>query len=263
MRVGTCPTRSLPIRTESGADTDTLNIPITQTPAIQIVKSLASYDDNDLNGSISQGDFLWYQFEVSNPGNVTLTSVGVSDDTFAIPVTCPVATLAPGDATTCTADSFYAVNTADAAAGVVSNTATATGYLGVTPYAESDTLNTTVVTISPAFISGQVRDDTDGDGDLGDNDAGLANVKIELDNGVCTLGVNCASDLTDSNGIFIFSSLPDGGYTLVETDLADYISTADSDPPNDNQIDVIISGSANSSGHVFLDTANPGFLFSS
>ena len=98
------------------------------------------------------------------------------------------------------------------------------------------------------------------DGDLGDNDAGLANVKVELDNGVCTLGVNCTFDLTDSNGGFFFPSVPDGGYTLVQTDLADYFSTADSDPPNDNQIDVIISGSTSSSGHIFLDSCQHSLL---
>ena len=85
-------------------DEDTLTTPIEQDPAIQIVKSLASFTDNDASGDITLGDDLFYQFEVTNIGNVTLNPVSVTDDTFAISVTCPATSLDPTDATTCTAD---------------------------------------------------------------------------------------------------------------------------------------------------------------
>ena len=88
---------------------------------------------------------------------------------------------------------------------------------------------------------------------------GLANVKVELDNGVCTLGVKLHLRPDRQQRRFL---LPQRAgwrlYTLVQTDLADYFSTADSDPPNDNQINVIISGDTSSSGHIFLDSANTG-----
>ena len=63
--------------------------------------------------------------------------------------------------------------------------------------------------------------------------------------------------LTNSSGNFFFPNILDGSYVLVETDPANYISTADSSPPNNNQIDVIISGGSSSFGNVFLDHANP------
>ncbi len=244
---------SLPV----ASSTDTRTVNAVQNPSIQIVKSLASYDDNDLNLIISLGDSLWYQFRVTNTGNVTLTGITVTDDTFAIPVTCPVTILAPSASTICTANSAHTITLVETANGQVSNTATVTGIFSGIPFSSSDTLETTVQAIVPSTISGQVRDDTNGNGILTDKDSGLSNVKIELDNGVCTLGLNCRSTLTDINGIFTFGNVPDGSYVLVETDPPNYISTGDSDPPNDNQIYVIILGGANSINNIFLDRVNP------
>ena len=231
------------------------SVALPQSLAIQIVKSLASYDDNDVTWHITRSDNLWYQFEVTNIGNVTLTNVGVTDDTFSITVTCPSSTLAPADATICTADASHTITLDEANAGQVSNTATASGEFNSTPYTDGDTLVTAVNPVVSSAVSGQVRDDSDGDGDLGDNDAGLANVKIELDDGSCTLGVGCRTAYTDANGVFTFSGVVDGSYVLVENDLADYDSTADSDPPNDNQIDVIILNGTSSTNNIFLNTA--------
>ena len=61
---------------------------------------------------------------VTNTGDVTLDPVGVDDPKVGA-VTCPVTTLAPGAATTCTAT--YTVTQADVDAGPVDNTATASG----------------------------------------------------------------------------------------------------------------------------------------
>jgi hypothetical protein len=243
--------------TESSAAVNTLNIPIVQNPSIQVVKSLATYTDNDFSWTITRGDNLWYQFAVTNTGNVTLTNVNVTDDTFAIPVTCLVTTLAPADSVVCTANTFHTVTLTEANAGHVTNTATASGDFNALPYTNSDTLITVVQPLPSSVVSGQVRDDSNGNGNLGDNDAGLANVKIELDNGICTRGVNCPSTLTNTSGVFTFNGVADGSYMLVETDPANYVSTADSDPPNDNLIDVIILGGVSSTNNVFLDTANP------
>ncbi|MEO8357395.1 MAG: SdrD B-like domain-containing protein, partial [Chloroflexota bacterium] len=243
--------------TESSAATNTLNIPVTQTPSIKVEKSLASYTDNDFSSTITRGDNLWYQFVVTNTGNVTLSNVGVTDNTFAIPVTCLLTTLASSDSVVCTADTFHTITLTEANAGKVTNTATASGEFSAVPYTASDTLVTPVQLLPSAQVSGQVRDDSNGNGNLGDSDAGLANVKIELNNGVCTLGVNCPSTLTNTSGVFTFNGVANGSYMLVETDPPNYISTADSNPPNDNQINVIVLNGFSSTNNVFLDTANP------
>ena len=72
------------------------------------------------------GDTIAYSFQVENTGNVTLTGVGVTDPMPGLsPVVCPATTLAPGTTTTCTAT--YTVIQADIDAGIVSNSALATG----------------------------------------------------------------------------------------------------------------------------------------
>jgi len=240
------------------SEADSTTVTAVQYPSIQISKSLAFYDDNDASGTITLGDALWYQFNVSNDGNVTLSNVGVTDDTFAILVTCPSSTLAPSIDMICLADTSHTVALLEAEAGQIANTATAAGEFDEGPFTGSDTLVTGVFppTLS-SEISGQVRDDADGDGVFSDPDAGLSNVSIELYNGFCTLGLDCPSTKTNVNGTFTFYSVPDGSYTLFETDLAQYLSTADSDPPNDNQINVIVSGGVGSSNNVFLDRVDP------
>nr|WP_231118286.1 OmpA family protein [Lysobacter silvisoli] len=76
------------------------------------------------------GDTVAYSFAVTNSGNVTIANLVINETAFsgtgtAPVVTCPVATLAPGASTTCTAS--YTVTQADIDAGSVTNTATASG----------------------------------------------------------------------------------------------------------------------------------------
>ena len=107
-----------------------------------------------------------------------------------------------------------------------------------------------------ADIYGQVRDDSDGDGNPGDKDSGLAGVTIELDDGICVVGINCRKVTTDSNGYYHFENMISGDYILIENDLPEYISTFDTDPPNDNRIRVTLIRGIDSTGNDFLDTAN-------
>ena len=73
------------------------------------------------------GETINYSFDVTNSGNVTLTSVKVDD--HGLPglsaITCPHTTLAAGASQTCTAT--YLTTAADVDAGSVTNTATAKG----------------------------------------------------------------------------------------------------------------------------------------
>ena len=135
----------------------TISVPAIQTPAIQIVKVMASYGDLDASNSITLGDALWYRFTVTNAGNVTLNPVSVTDNSFSIPVTCPQTSLAPGASMLCVADTEHTITLSEANAGQVSNTATASGVHNGTPYATSDTI-TTPVTQNPAFTLLKVAD---------------------------------------------------------------------------------------------------------
>lgn len=114
----------------------------------------------------------------------------------------------------------------------------------------------------PATISGQVRDDTDGDGDFGDADSGLALATVEIyedlnQNGLVDFNESLvASTTTDGTGNFSFE-VPAGDYVLLEADPSNYLSTADSDGANDNQIGLAVSPNVSSTSNVFLD-ANQG-----
>jgi uncharacterized repeat protein (TIGR01451 family) len=107
----------------SGPSTADVSLPA--APGLTMTKSAAVMDvDGDF--LIDLGDRISWTFLLTNTGNVTLTSIGVSDAT-AGPVTCPTATLAPGDQVTCAATTDHTINQGDVDAGVVSNTATASG----------------------------------------------------------------------------------------------------------------------------------------
>ena len=98
---------------------------------------MKSADVADVN---AENDPINYSFLVTNDGNVTLTSVGVTDVAIGA-VTCPVTTLAPGASTTCTADTPYLTTQAQVDAAQVVNTAQAAGTPPVgDPVTDEDTL---------------------------------------------------------------------------------------------------------------------------
>jgi uncharacterized repeat protein (TIGR01451 family) len=107
-------------------DTATAVVNAPSAPALTLVKSASPND----KASFVVGRRITYSFAVTNTGNVTLADVHVDEGTFTghgsmSPITCPITTLAPGVATTCTAT--YTVTQADVDAGSVENAATATG----------------------------------------------------------------------------------------------------------------------------------------
>lgn len=73
-----------------------------------------------------EGASVDYSFEVTNTGSVPLADVTVTDPLDGLsPIDCPGDALDPGESMTCTAT--YAVTQADVEAGLIENTATATG----------------------------------------------------------------------------------------------------------------------------------------
>lgn len=115
------------------------------TPSIDVVKTA-------LPTSVSAaGQSVTYSFLVTNTGNVTLTSVAVSDPLPGLSaVTCSLSTLTPAAFTTCTAT--YTVRQSDVDAGSIANTATATGTPPVGPPV-TDTGSATVTAAKGPSVS--------------------------------------------------------------------------------------------------------------
>ena len=130
---GASTTCTAPPRVLTQADVDAALVANTATASalgpdgspLQLVKS-ASVTDLNASGGSDLGDEITWSFQVTNTGSVTVDTLQI-DDPAAGPVTCPVTVLAPSASTTCTADSPHRVTQADLDAGVLTNTATASG----------------------------------------------------------------------------------------------------------------------------------------
>ncbi len=99
--------------------------PAPAAPALAVDKQ-ANVNDTDDNGLADSGESIEYTITVTNTGNVTLTDVVVSDPMLSNLTPSNIASLAPGESVTVTADP-YLVTDADASRGSVTNVAIATG----------------------------------------------------------------------------------------------------------------------------------------
>ncbi|MGN6126330.1 MAG: DUF7507 domain-containing protein [Humibacter sp.] len=142
-----------------------------ESPKLTLVKHAGAPVDVNGNGITDVGDTIQYTFDVTNSGDVPITNVAVNDSKVG-GVTCPSITLAVRASETCSADSVYAITAADAAAGAVDNTATATGTSprGATVISGPSSTHTPATTAAPkltvvksadpsaaaAYIPGQV-----------------------------------------------------------------------------------------------------------
>ena len=117
--------------------TDTLNIPIVQSPGISIDKTSTTTQVT------AAGQVVAYSYLVSNTGNVTLTGVTVTDNNIDTPpgVSCPATTLAVGARMTCSAQHTVTQAEIDSG-GNVTNIGTADS--NQTP-PTTDTLNIPIV----------------------------------------------------------------------------------------------------------------------
>jgi uncharacterized repeat protein (TIGR01451 family) len=109
------------------SDDDSTRTPLPGTGALDLVKSAELSRDTDHSGSITPGDELSYRFEVTNTGTVTVHGIRIRDDLLAgagAVIDCPATDLAPGAVAVCTGGP-YPVTDDDAAAGSITNTATA------------------------------------------------------------------------------------------------------------------------------------------
>jgi Sortase domain len=107
---------------------DSVSIPAGPAlPLVEIAKNGVVSPKSHQHGA-HKGDKIAYTYLVTNIGNLPLASVAVQDPKLGS-VTCPTLTtpLQPGHAVTCNADKVHTVTAADAKAGKVVDTATATG----------------------------------------------------------------------------------------------------------------------------------------
>ncbi|WP_282846791.1 DUF7507 domain-containing protein [Microbacterium oxydans] len=118
---GVPPTGTPPVSPPS-----TTEVPVDPAPGVSIVKSATP------ETMTTVGQTLSYSFVVTNTGNVTLTDVTVDETAFSgsgslSAIECPAgaASVLPGQIVTCTAE--YRTTQADVDAGLLTNTATATG----------------------------------------------------------------------------------------------------------------------------------------
>ena len=151
-----------PTGTDVNAE-DTTTTPIEPVPVITLDKQAG------VPSGANAGDTIAYSFVVTNTGNVTLDPVTVDDPKVGA-VTCPVTTLAPGVAMTCTAT--YTLSQADVDAGEVLNVATVTGTDPNGTDASAEDSTTTLLPPAPAItLDKQAGEVIDGDGngvDVGD-----------------------------------------------------------------------------------------------
>lgn len=130
-----------------GPVTASSSTPIPQDPAMTLVKTGVLDDGGD---GADPGDLIHYSLEVTNGGNVTLTSVALSDpllSAIACPGGNPIPTVAPGGVVTCTGS--YAITAADIALGVRDNTASATSdQVGPVSSSFSTTIPTADLSVS-------------------------------------------------------------------------------------------------------------------
>ncbi len=123
----------------------TATVTVDSNPSIALLKTVSPITVT------AAGRTVTYSFLVTNTGNTNLTGVSATDTAFSgtgTPpvITCPVTTLAPGAATTCTGT--YVVTQADVDAGTVVNTATASGTPPTGP-AVTSAPSTATITSNP------------------------------------------------------------------------------------------------------------------
>jgi uncharacterized repeat protein (TIGR01451 family) len=142
----------MPVRGPAIDELAGATVELDRVPGLAVTKSAELLDSN-ANGIGDVGEQIRYSFDVANTGNVTLTGAQVVDPRVTgVPA---IASLAPGETVTVVA-APYTISAADAIAGRVVNTATATGSAPDSSTIESDpsTVTTVVAAVKSLPVTG-------------------------------------------------------------------------------------------------------------
>jgi LPXTG-site transpeptidase (sortase) family protein len=124
-------------------DTASVKTDLAQVPHLTLVKT-GTFVNVVGTARPDAGDKITYAFSITNDGNVTLTSVNVTDAVGGVTITgSPIASLAPGQSNTTAYTGTYTLKQADLNAGSFTNTATVTGTKplgGTTTAQDSETM---------------------------------------------------------------------------------------------------------------------------
>lgn len=236
--------------------TDTAFTASSQTPALTVQKVLF-----DEEGSVydSVGDVIDFQITATNTGNVTLSSVVVSDANAALE--CDETTkLAPGESVTCTAT--HVVTQADLDAGKVVNVAEATADLVPEPVSDEitvpltvnalATIDKTVVDGSPMTTAGDVVTFTVVVTNAGNQTLSAINISDETAALECAVGTTLApgaSITCTATHVVTQDDLDNGSYTntaTVDTDrtepLSDSATVEAAQTPSLSVVKIVDSG---------------------
>lgn len=134
---------------------DTETVPVAQVPSIALLKN-GTLDDTIVapSGRPDVGDAVDYTFDVTNTGNVTLSSISVAD-AYVPTVACPPEDLAPGATVQCTGS--YSITQDEINDGYVVNRATA---YGVPPIGDAVNGEALAKTILPQVTSVDIAKST-------------------------------------------------------------------------------------------------------
>ncbi|MDG1233722.1 MAG: OmpA family protein [Pseudomonadales bacterium] len=112
--------------TDGNTVDDETVILIAQFPSIAVAKT-ASFNDENSDGFAQSGESISYVFSIKNTGNVSLTSISVTDVLADIQLIGSVISLAPGETDSTTWSATYLLKQSDVDAGFVENQAIASG----------------------------------------------------------------------------------------------------------------------------------------
>ena len=152
--INTATAHGTPPNTTTPVDSTPSTVTLSNTPApsLSLVKKVASVTDANGDGLTDSGDTITWTFDVTNTGNVTMSSITVADpmlEAAGVAITCPATTLAPGAVTQCTS-AEYSVTSTDVSVGQVANTATAHGITPTTTNPDGSTTPGTDVPSNPS-----------------------------------------------------------------------------------------------------------------